>query len=282
MKKLLVFLFAMAVAFVVWLIFRDGGLWGYVIPAGVFGVFLAAMRADSATPHTIYDTVGMIGGVLLCGGGLLLINQEFSGPHSYSGGDFVGMILVVLAAGIGVYGYFGFLGMILPAPSGPRLKRPRGRQRPHSNKARNRDGHGGEIDPSVYGRNGGGPHSRPAPQQPPHIHIHMPAGGGQSGQPGTSKGPEAAPSDAARLNYQPAQGYSTVYAQQLFRESRVRGAPSNSKAASQLAGHCLAALGPHAGMAFLNAAARDDQLPRKTRQFYAQALMEMERRTAGN
>jgi len=66
---------------------------------------------------------------------------------------------------------------------------------------------------------------------------------------------------------------------QLFRDSRVRSAPSNTRAARALAGHCLATLGPHTGMTFLNAAARDDKLPKKTRQFYAQALAEMDRHT---
>lgn len=251
-----------------------GGLEQYeAIPLSVvvLGSLLGLVRGKQGNSLNSFDKFGVYAGILysVCVIGWLF--SDIGSPISDPGAADVIVLFIVLTIcflpAFAIYGLFAFLGMILPAPSG-RRRRPARSERPYDYPGHS--GHGDDVDPDVYG----GRRNPPPPQGPP--------GGGSNGQAGDAQRPQPAPSDAARLDYQPAQGYSTEYAQQLFRASRVRGAPSNSKAASQLAGHCLAALGPHAGMAFLNAAARDDKLPNKTRQFYAHALMEMERRTAGN
>jgi len=249
--------------------------------AVIIGSCLGGIRSKQGGDMNAYDRFGVFAGILYFIGMFWWWFSdigEITGPEGIDAGFLIFILLVFCCIpAFAIYGLFAFLGMVLPAPSG-RRRRPGPVERPYSYPERGRSGYGDDVDPGVYG----GRRDPPPPQEPPHIHIHMPPPGASNGQAGGAQRPEPAPPDAARVEYQPAQGYSTEYAQRLFRESRVRGAPSNSKAASQLAGHCLAALGPHAGMAFLNAAARDDKLPKKTRQFYAQALMEMERRTAGN
>ena len=247
-----------------------------ILTAVFLGFLLGGVRLKHGGEPNSIDKFGMaVATIFLIGStGYLIYDIDRSSPMEGNSIEvftiFFLFVFFCCLPGFAIYGFFGFLSMIMPAPSG-RRRRPGPVERPYSYPERGRSGYGDDVDPGVYG----GRRDPPRPQEPPHIHIHMPPGGGQGGQPGTSKGPEPAPPDASRVDYQPAQGYSTDYAQQLFRESRVRGAPSNTKAARTLAGYCLAALGPHAGMAFLNAAARDDKLPKKTRQFYAHALNAM-------
>jgi hypothetical protein len=234
------------------------------LPASVLGLFFFGIRKDYGGPVNFYDKTGLfVAGLFFLGAGYWISERIAHSSTQHEFGFVIFSFLLLLGVTLAIYGYFGFLGMFLPAPSRRHHRRPAPSGMPHSNRpAPGRDNGGGPVDPNAYGREHqpGSSHPPAAPPSP----AHQPSGG-------------SAPADAPQISYQPMEGYSTDQALHLFKESRVRGAPSNTKAARSLAGHCAAALGPKHFMAFLNQAARDDHLPKKTRQFYSHALQEMER-----
>ncbi|MDY6980141.1 MAG: hypothetical protein SV201_09680 [Pseudomonadota bacterium] len=234
-----------------------------LIGIGAFGIIGVIEKKKVGAPVTGYDRVGFFVSFLsLCGGMLWAYNNNlliFEG--SPQGGESLIVVAVIFGATISVYGIFAWLSILLPAPSGERRPRPGRSRRPYVND----DGpaYGGNVDPGQFGR-GPGP-GGVDPDILQEVYRRGMAAGAQ----------RAAPVSALRITYREAHAYSTDYAEQVFQDANVQGSPSDTRAAQALAEHVAALFGPAGGTAFLNHAARDRRLPKKTRQFYTHALQKL-------
>lgn len=235
-----------------------------VIFSAVFlGCLLALLRREHESGVGVFDKVGVFAAGLYFVGACakLVFDIDRGGQPPAEAAAAITIVFrfiffSVLPA-MAIYGYFGFLSLIMPAyPDG----RP-GRE-PEAYGEADRDPRRHDRSGSSSRADAGARRSRRDP--------YARGSRGTGRRDDDRRGP-------ASYGEPPPRRYTTNLALHLFKESGVEGPPSETRAANALGGHCLASLGPRAGMDFLNQAARDDDLPKRTRQFFAHALQEMER-----